>query len=297
MKILIIGHSVVDKIFTNTKEFIKPGGIFYSTISFLNLSNDDDQIYLMTNLDKLSYNYFSFAYDKVNLELSSKVKKIPIVNLNIYENRERDEAYENFTSKIEVNFDYNYSQFDGIFLSLITGLDISLEDLYKLRELYNGIIYMDVHSLARGIKNNKRYFRQIPNSIEWLKNVNILQANENEVKTICEFENETDIARFVLNNGPKILLVTKGKIGARLFYMKDGGVESVFVPAIKVNSVNSVGCGDTFGASFFYSYIHFNDIYYALKFANIAAGYSTMYSEVKQFNNLKNDIFTKLNKE
>jgi len=297
MKILIIGHSVVDKIYADNQEMIKPGGIFYSTISFLNLINDNDRLFLMTNFDKLSYNYFSFVYDKINLELSAEVEKVPIVNLKIYNNRERDETYENFTSKINVNLNFNYSQFNGIFLSLITGLDISLENLHRLRRLYDGPIYMDVHSLARGIENNKRYFRKIPDSAEWIKCVDILQANENEVKTICEFDDEIQIAKFVLRNGPKILLVTKGKVGARLFIMRNNEIESAFIPAIKVNPVNHVGCGDTFGASFFYSYIHSNDIYYALKFANIAAGYSTLYSEVKQFNNLKNDIFTKLNKE
>ncbi len=297
MKILIIGHSVVDKIYADDQKMIKPGGIFYSTLSFLNLINNSDRLFLMTNFDKLNYNYFSFVYDKINLELSAEVEKVPIVNLKIYNDKERDESYENFTSKINVNLNFNYSQFNGIFLSLITGLDISLEDLHGIRKLYDGPIYMDVHSLTRGIENNKRYFRKIPDSAEWIKNVDILQANENEVKTLCEFEDEIQIAKFVLRNGPKILLVTKGKVGARLFIMRNNEIKSVFVPAIKMNPVNHVGCGDTFGASFFYSYIHSNDIYYALKFANIAAGCSTLYYEVKQFNNLKNDIFTKLNKE
>jgi sugar/nucleoside kinase (ribokinase family) len=53
----------------------------------------------------------------------------------------------------------------------------------------------------------------------------------------------------------KILCVTKGELGARVYYKNENEIASYFIAARKINNPNVIGCGDVFGASFFYSYI------------------------------------------
>jgi sugar/nucleoside kinase (ribokinase family) len=64
-----------------------------------------------------------------------------------------------------------------------------------------------------------------------------------------------EIVEELFSYGVKILCVTKGELGARVYYKNQNEVVSYFVAARKINNPNLIGCGDVFGASFFYSYI------------------------------------------
>ncbi|MFA5804952.1 MAG: hypothetical protein WC879_09925, partial [Melioribacteraceae bacterium] len=53
-----------------------------------------------------------------------------------------------------------------------------------------------------------------------------------------------------------------------------------FVNAIEINSANKIGCGDIFGAVFFYIYISTNDILVSLKAANKAGAVAASRSDL-----------------
>ncbi len=74
-------------------------------------------------------------------------------------------------------------------------------------------------------------------------------------------------------------------------------VESIYEPAITVDINNKIGCGDVFGAVFFYSYISqgVKSIGNALRLANIAAGCTASYKGINEFTNLKKDVFSRYN--
>ena len=296
MKILLIGHSVLDKIETPESNVTKPGGLFYSAVTMANLKSAKDEIYLLTSYDNQYFNFFEPIYTKLNLKFSSVSDKIPIVHLKIYEDKERDEIYENFASKLEINEDIDFTAFDGILINMITGNDISAADLEKIRKNYGGKIYFDIHSLSRKIADdNRRVFRKIPEVVKWLGHIDILQCNDLEAETVIGSSDMFETARFVLSNGPQVFIVTLKDKGVRLFSIRNDELESVFLSAHKFNGNNKVGCGDTFGASFFYSYIRTGNIYRSLKFANLAAGLSTTYNKTEDYGNLKNDIDRKIN--
>ncbi len=63
-----------------------------------------------------------------------------------------------------------------------------------------------------------------------------------------------------------------------------------------LNPVNKVGCGDVFGAVYFYNYIRNKNLIEALTLANIAAGTSTTYSDINDYLNLKADVLARYNK-
>ncbi|MCF8354167.1 MAG: carbohydrate kinase family protein [Melioribacteraceae bacterium] len=291
MKILVIGHSVVDKIEDNSGIKCQPGGVFYTSLGFNQMLDKEDELYLLTAIDESSYNYFSKVYDRVNLDYSIKTEKIPEVYLRIKEDEDRYEAYCNLSDKLDVSVIDDFNQFDGIFINMISGFDISLDDLKYVRKNYNGKIHIDIHSLAKGVVvKTERKYRPVPGIEDWLKNVDIIQANENELRTISTKEIEFKAADEILLNENQILLITKGNKGNRSFIKRKDGLKSFFVKAIDIESINYVGCGDIFGSVFFYSYIRGLNLYDSQKIANKAAGVITRYNSIEEFYMMREDL-------
>lgn len=267
MKLLVIGHSVFD--FINDSKSIKEsaGGIHY-TISALNrLKTDDDEIFLCSQFDDESYKYFKAEYEKINKIYLNKTNRIPRVHLNLFKTSERHEKYENITNNLSLTI-RDYNEFDGILINMITGFDITLDQLQNIRMNYTGLIFIDVHTLSRGLDDNyRRNFRTIPNFNEWAKCLDIIQVNELEIFTLSNSKSEQEIIREMFSYGIKILCITKGDKGAEVFYKEDEKIRSHYVKANKVDNTNIVGCGDTFGATFFYNYIRNGNVIDSLNIA------------------------------
>jgi sugar/nucleoside kinase (ribokinase family) len=295
MKLLIIGQSVEDHInFKNTKK-VKPGGIHYSAAALVNIKEQEDEIYLCTSIEKNKEPLFYPVYDKVNSSMFNYTDQIPRVDLTIHDNKEREEQYSNLTGSLEINTDV-LKDFDAVYINMITGFDITLSTLDKIREEFTGIIYIDIHTLSRGYDNNgKREFRNIPDAEKWLRSADIIQVNDTELYALSTKREENEIVNEVLDIGVKYLIVTLGMKGVRLFYRTEGETASIFISAIKINALNNVGCGDVFGAVYIYYYIKSISFIGALKKANIAAGLSALYTDTDQFKNMKNDVFTRYN--
>lgn len=286
MKILIIGHSVVDHI----NDEIKPGGIYYSVSGLYNFKNEEDEISLLTSFSGESLIHFGSLYSKVNIEHSKKVEKVPSVYLKIYKDREREECYSNITDKLIINPEIDFNIYDGIYINMVSGFDINLEDIKIIRSKFNGQIYFDVHTFSRGLdENNNRHFRKIPDAKEWISNIDILQVNENEIFTLSGESDLSKIINEIFECGIKLLIITKGENGASIFYKENSIIKTINEHGIKVKTVNPVGCGDIFGAVFFYSYIKSGNFETALKTANAVAGICTSYKSFEEFKNLKQD--------
>ena len=295
MKLLIIGHSVEDHINEEGIEKIKPGGIFYTALSLKSFIEENDKIFLNSAVQRENYNLFSNVYDGLEKNYLKFVDRIPKVYLTLHDFKERGETYESISQGLEINLN-GLNVFDGILINMITGFDISLEQIKTLRRAYKGLIYIDIHTLSRGLDENlEREFRTIPNFNEWASSVDILQTNESEFKTLSLLKDELEIAKEVLSFGIKYLIITKGALGAKIFSMNGKEIISTFKSSIKIESKNMIGCGDVFGAVFFYHYIKTNNPDESLNLANIAAGCAASYKELKYFSKLKNDVFTRYN--
>ncbi|MBN2572912.1 MAG: carbohydrate kinase family protein [Ignavibacteriales bacterium] len=288
MNLLVIGHSVVDNINSGNKLEIKPGGIFYTITGLYHLKNPDDKISLMTAIDNSSYNIFKKIYDEIDLSYAKVVKAIPTVNLTICEYKERDEQYKNFTD--DLNFDKikDLNAFVAILINMITGFELSLEKLKEIRKNFSKLIFIDIHSLSRGIdKNNKRFFRKIPCADEWLRNVDFVQVNEYEIETLTDIKNEYEAAKYILGLGPTILIITKGAKGFTAYIKDKNEIEIFEEDGLDINCVNKVGCGDIFGATFFYSFLKDKDAKKALSKANTIAGWSATFKNFEEYKNIK----------
>jgi sugar/nucleoside kinase (ribokinase family) len=271
MKIIVIGHSIIDHLEDIGEKKSKPGGIFYSTIGINSIRKSTDQIYLLTGWNRNSFHLFEDLYSKVDLDRTNKLANMPEVYLKVSGKSEREEVYKNMARNLSINSVTDWNIFDGVLINMITGGDISIDQINYIRKKFKGKIYFDIHTLSRGIDDKmKREFRPIPDIKEWLACVDILQCNESELKTIVTNQNENESAIKILSSGPNILIITKGSSGAQVYYRINREVKNLFVNAVKVNSVNKIGCGDIFGAVFFYTYISTNDILVSLNNANKA---------------------------
>jgi hypothetical protein len=271
MKLLVIGHSVEDHITSEQKEIIKPGGIYYAASALTSIAPKNN-IFLCTFAEKENYSLFSDVYDQCAPDFISFTESIPKVWLTIHGMKERDERYNNVNRNLDIPYD-RLNEFDGILINMISGFDIELNQLIKIRENFSGIIYLDVHTFSRGLGHHgHRGFRKIEHFNEWARCLDIIQSNEHEAKTITRFDNEEEIAREILNCGTKQLIITKGKSGAKLYYLQNSELNFIFQSPQKLDTGNKIGLGDVFGAAYFYNYIKTGNLFYSLNIAVTVSG-------------------------
>ena len=209
MKFLVIGHSVEDHIISGNNEIIKPGGIYYSALALTSVAVNDS-VYLCTSAEEENFNLFADVFNLCESDFIQYSGAIPKVLLTIHGEKERDERYKNISRPLDVPYE-RLHEFDGILINMITGFDIELEQLIKIRKNFSGLIYMDVHTLSRGVGHHgHRDFRQIENFRQWSECINIIQVNEYEIKTISAKTSDDEIALDILESGTSQLILTKG---------------------------------------------------------------------------------------
>jgi len=297
MNFLIIGHSVVDKIKDKGLVSIKPGGIFYTVASLLSQLQNDEKLYLCSEIDEENENLFKELYNLVEKEYLRFIDSIPKVELIIENISERKETYSQISRNLTLPRN-NLNRFDGILVNMISGYDISLTQIQKLREKYDGLIYFDVHTLSRGVDENlNRNFRRIENFNKWAECIDILQANESELLTLSDKKDEVQTIEELFICGVKQVIITRAERGATVFFRENDRIIKYHKDALQVNLINKVGCGDVFGAVYFYNFIKNKNVTLAIEQANLFAGISTTYSDIKDFLNLKRDADKQIGKK
>ena len=297
MNFLLIGHSVVDKIIDGEHQSKKPGGIFYSVISFLSQIDLQDKLFLCSNINKENAKLFKEAFDLVEKDFIQTVKSIPCVELFVNKAGEREETYSEIAQNLNLP-SKRLGRFDGILINMISGYDLSLPQLKELRKNYNGLIYFDVDTLSRGVdKNLKRVFKPIKDFNEWAQCIDIMQANESELKTLSSYLDEKLIIEELFSYGIQQIIITRSERGATVIIKENNSLKQFHKDALQVKTINKVGCGDVFGAVYFYNYIKNKNILLALEQANLFAGAATTYSTVKDFLNLKKDVYKRISKK
>lgn len=272
MRLLVIGHSVVDKIENESGSTeIKPGGIFYTVAALNSVCKKEDEIFVCTEVSRNNKHLFEDQYEKVNQSFVTTADKMPVVTLKIYPDEERDELYDSIPGNLSIPFK-DLNSFNHILINMITGFDISLSQLKEIRNNFNGLIYFDVHTFSRGVnKEMLREFRQIPDFDQWIKCIDILQANEKELLTLGNYDDEMSVAKHLIRKENKILIITKENLGARIYYYNDE-LNSDYISSEKVKVTTKVGLGDSFGSAFYYNYISTKDKSKSLNFASYIAG-------------------------
>lgn len=320
----VIGEPCIDYIHRDgNKMQEKLGGILYAVTGLSLIAGEEHSIYPIMNLGNDRFDYvttFLSGLRNIQFDFINRVQgKVRVVQL-FYKNHkqnfictgnsegERTEIKKTYDREesstdpiVPIDYDFISSAFnklDGLLINMVSGVDISLDTLKKIRNNFNGYIHFDVHNIVmKTDADGTRSQGPIDNWTEWLTNCNTLQMNETEAAVISQERlREYDIAYKVLSadeKGTNAMVITRGHAGVSLFTKKVNtnnkkvyfDIDRVDEPAVENNRFkDSTGCGDILGAGFFYKNSITGNKEYAsaLKFANKLASKKTEFTGVEE---------------
>ncbi len=260
------------------------GGITYVMTALSFLFKSSARISIVTKLERKYENEFlKFIghYNNIDTKyIYNEPGKTNIVQLIYKPNKSEREEINNIKSTA-----VKFSQIkpvlvfsDILIISYISGYDIAMDTLSRIRREYKGIIYGDIHSyILKKPKTGVRGFRNIKNPERFLKNFNIIQGSELEwnilLKNRFEKINRMDyekISRYVFSLGCKKIIITMGADGVfGAEKINNGKIKYYFIKANKVkNVIDTTGCGDSMLAGIVYGLMAKNNFYKGLKIGN-----------------------------
>lgn len=272
------------------------GGILYSVVSLAVIAGKSAEIYPVINLGEDEFkNITAFLnrFGNISLEYITKCNhRTRIVSLyykdkDSVNNISAKKTYDREESSTEPTFPVKYDQIenllsmaDGILVNMVSGVDVMLDDLKKIRNNFKGYMHMDVHNLVmQTFPDGTRKQLPVRQWREWTSLNDTVQMNESELAVLTgENVTEYETAEKILSNSKtKALAVTRGRSGVSLYEMKEklrGGeryneLDKKDIPMIETPGfADSTGCGDVFASAFFYkNCMDFNNLS-ALNFAN-----------------------------
>ena len=258
--ICCVGHITSDKVVTSSSTMYMPGGTaYYFSFPFIKL---DASYVLVTALAKADMRY---VHDLQNRDIDVKVQKskFTVCFENVYEeNTDFRTQYvsqkaDTFTSEI-----LQHVEAKVFHLGPLLADDFSLSLIKALAA--KAKISMDVQGYLRLVRDGKVYNADWPEKVEALAYVDILKADETELRTLTGIEDIPSAAKLVASWGVKELVITNGSHGSTIYSNDTFYPIPAFPPK---NLVDATGCGDTYMAGYLYQRIKGADEQHSGRFA------------------------------
>lgn len=332
MKYIIIGEPCVDLIHKPDGSVIHSyGGILYSIISLAVLCKPEDIVKPVMNLGEDEYeNIIGFLKKYSNIDLTgiNKVKH-PTRKVNLYYTTYKSGLSARFETSTQPTYPLKYDEIielsttsgfgepDAILINMVSGVDITLETMIRIRQSFKSYIHLDIHNLV--MKTNPdgtRVHTNLRNWRQWCLCANTVQMNEFEVRSLSTSKKtEYEVIEELLINAPKNLekvfnintlkpldfdlnkislegvIITKGVDGVSGYQKKDkmfGGKSFVDLDKHDVRAIESkylkdtTGCGDVFASAFMFSYSVGRDFIKSLYYANRIASHKTSLEGIEE---------------
>lgn len=314
MKLAVIGEPCMDYIYRGSSATKKQfGGILYSVVSLAVISEGKAEIYPVMNLGEDEYENvtgFLKKFGNINTGFIKRTShKTRVVNLyykdkNLVLNVPAKRTYDREENSTEPTLPVSYAQvsgllpdIDGILVNMVSGADITLDSLQKVRAEFSGYIHMDLHNLVmQTFPDGTRKQLPVKDWQSWVNCTDSLQMNESEINILTgDNVTEYDTAYKILKNGKvHSLVITRGMEGVSLYETKVTAgkpqlckinIASIDTPAF----IDSTGCGDVFASAFFYKNTILNqmDFHSAAEFASGMAGKNASLHGVEDLHKLK----------
>ena len=176
----------------------------------------------------------------------------------------------------------------AVAVNFISGTEMSLPTLRRVRGAASGPIVMDYHTLALSTQDDgRRVYHLRRDWAEWISHADVVQMNENEASTLAgrplaDPNQHASFARELLNTGPRAVVITLADAGAVGAERTNSGFRTHRVEAGgPARVVDTVGCGDVFHAALTVGWVEFGRLGPALRLANDAAGRHAGYSGIE----------------
>ena len=310
MRIGVVGTMVWDRIFARDqrREPIEEwGGISYALSAAQAAARDDWEI---VPIMKLGYDLqdraFAFLRTLPNLQLDRAIHVVDQPNNRVelrYHDKER--RLERLTGGVTP---WRWEEIapalpalDALYINFISGFEMDLDTARKLRIGFPGPIYADLHSLLLGIDaTGMRLPKPLHEWREWLQCFDIVQVNEDELALLAHFWGDPwRFAAEVVGDELRLLVVTLGARGAayvaspayndQLLQWRRAGLHlhkslsapgptaSELIPAVPGGDGDPTGCGDVWGATFFFGLLGGATLREAMREANRMAARNVQY--------------------
>lgn len=263
--ICCVGHLTLDKIVTPKETVYMSGGAsFYFSNA---VSNLDSNYILVAGLAQSEM--------KAVEALRAKGLTVDVMiceNSHYFENiygENQDNRTQRVLAKadpftIDVMGDIHANYFH---IGALMADDFSVDFVKELSK--RGRISIDCQGYLREVRGTEVHAVDWTDKLDVLKYVDVLKANEMEMKVLTGTTDVYEAGRMLYKWGVKEVLLTLGSMGSVLYDGKD----FTMVPAYHADVVDATGCGDTYMAGYLYKRAKGASMEEAAKFA---AGVATI---------------------
>jgi hypothetical protein len=270
------------------------GGIYYTLIYLSSIFPETWQIIPITYIGHDIYQQVSkFVDQQTNISHAGLIKYNGRNNFVILKYRSKNERIEFSKNPFPpIPFEYikGHLNCDLIVINMISGWDIGFSTLQKIRNIFSGIIYLDIHSYLLGRKRNgERYFRKPGDFKEWFDLVDYIQFNASEFKLLnSENLSLKDFYKKYCFSKEKLFNLTLGENGSKSVYWNQNAIKIIAKKAVKtINVKDPTGCGDAFLAGFVFGILTKRGINKSIELANNVAGINCEYFGAPEIHSLK----------
>jgi sugar/nucleoside kinase (ribokinase family) len=280
--ICCVGHITSDKVVnTNSTTYMPGGTAYYFSFPFNTL---DVSYVLVTALATQDIDYVIALRDR-GIEVKVQQSEHTVCFENVY-----DENTDYRTQQVSQQAD-PFSE--AILLPveakifhlgpLLAG-DISVSLIKALSE--KGQVSLDVQGYLREVRDGRVYTADWPEKVEALAYVDIMKADEAELRALTDCADVRKGAEMVADWGVKELVITNGSQGSLIY----SAGTFYPLPAFRPKTlVDATGCGDTYMAGYLYQRIKGADEQQAGRFA---AALATLKMEASgPFDGTLEDVF------
>ncbi len=268
------------------------GGILYTILPLRAFLPEHDRIIPIMHVGRDLYERVASLLDRLpSLDTTCVIRQEcenNRVNLHYRSREDRIEVSTQGVSPMEIEELDVVEELDALLVNFISGWELTLPTMKKLRKRPGPAIYGDLHSLLLGRREDgTRYPRRPHGWRVWLEQFDHLQMNEQEFETLTGMDIRRGddaseslhrtVSDVFFERGVSTVAVTCGERGARLFSRRGGGKvqELRDVHAVE-ETVDPTGSGDVFLAAFTAAALAGKDLPSGLSFAVKAAALSTL---------------------
>jgi sugar/nucleoside kinase (ribokinase family) len=303
MDITLIGHLCLDVVHRSGEqnEVRSFGGISYSLLTLANLLGSDDKVIPVFGIGEAEYDEYMdllAPYSAIDRSGIFKTRQpTNLVHLFYDESGQaRTECSQNISDPLRFERIRPFLDTDGLLINMVSGFDMTLETLDKIRmevREHDVPIHFDFHSLTLGVDDKATRFRRpLTDWRRWCFMIHSVQMSETEASGLsAERFDEQTLVNHLMPLMVRALLITRGSRGVTLIEQINKKLERHDLPGIPVEELSDpTGCGDVFGAAFFYHYLNNEHHVAAARFANELAALKATFSGLEGLNRLRNHV-------